>query len=77
MSVNDDKGYFAKGYFPNWSEEVLVIEKVKNTVLWPYFFMLLTNKKLLEHSAKKELQETNQKEFRIEKVIKRKGNKLR
>ena len=32
-------------------------------------------KKLLEHFMKK-LQKANQQEFRIEKVIKRKGNKL-
>ena len=33
-------------------------------------------KKLLEIFTKKELQETNLKEFRIEKVIKRKNDKL-
>ena len=33
-------------------------------------------KKLLEHFMKKELQKTNQQEFRIEKVIKKKGDKL-
>ena len=27
-----------KGYVPNWSEEDFVIKKVKNTVLWTYFF---------------------------------------
>ena len=27
---------FAKGYVLNWSEEVSVIKKVKNTVLWTY-----------------------------------------
>ena len=27
---------FAKGYVPNWSEEVFVIKKVKNTVPWAY-----------------------------------------
>ena len=27
---------FAKGYVPNWSEEVFVIKKVKNTVSWTY-----------------------------------------
>ena len=27
---------FAKGYMPNWSEEVFVIKKVKNTVPWTY-----------------------------------------
>ena len=30
----------------------------------------------LEHLKKKELQKTNQIEFRIEKVLKKKGNKL-
>ena len=38
--------------------------------------MILTGKKLLEHSTKKNCKKTNQKEFRIEKVIKRKGDKL-
>ena len=28
------KKKFAKGYVPNWSEEVFLIKKVKNTVLW-------------------------------------------
>ena len=30
------KSIFAKGYLPNWSEEVIVIKKVKNTVPWTY-----------------------------------------
>ena len=38
--------------------------------------MILMVKKLLKHFIKKELQKTNQKEFRIKKVIKRKGDKL-
>ena len=28
---------FAKCYTPNWSEEVFVIKKVKNTVPWKCF----------------------------------------
>ena len=28
------KNIFAKDYIPNWSEEILVIGKVKNTVPW-------------------------------------------
>ena len=38
--------------------------------------MILMDKKLLELFTKKELQKTNQKEFRTEKIIKRKRNKL-
>ena len=30
------KNICAKGYTPNWSEEVFVIKKVKNTVPWTY-----------------------------------------
>ena len=30
------KNIFAKGYSPNWSEEVFLIKKVKTTVPWTY-----------------------------------------
>ena len=32
VKVSKYKNIFAKGYTPNWSEEVFVIKKVKNTV---------------------------------------------
>ena len=32
--VTTYKNIFAKGYVPNWSEEVFAITKVKKTVLW-------------------------------------------
>ena len=32
---------FGKGYVPNWSEEVFEIKKVKNTVLWTFFFLII------------------------------------
>ena len=38
--------------------------------------MILTEKKLLKLFMEKNKKKTNQKEFKIEKVIKRKGNKL-
>ena len=28
--------FFSKGYVPNWSEEVFVIKRIKNTVPWKY-----------------------------------------
>ena len=34
--ISKYKNIFAKGYTPNWSEEVFVIKKVKNTVPWTY-----------------------------------------
>ena len=30
------KNIFAKGYTPNWSEEIFMIKKVKYTVPWTY-----------------------------------------
>ena len=38
--------------------------------------VILTVKKLLEHFTKQELQKTNQTEFRVEEVIKRKDDKV-
>ena len=64
------------GYVPNWSEEVLVIKNVRNTVGWTYVISIVKAKKLFEHFTKKNCKKkTNQKEFRVEKVIKWKGNK--
>ena len=32
--ISKYKNIFAKAYIPNWSEDVFVIKKVKNTVWW-------------------------------------------
>ena len=61
---------------PNWSEEVFVIKKVKNTIPWTYVINDLNGEKITGTFYEKELQRTNQEEFRIEKVIRRKGDKL-
>ena len=36
VRISKYKNIFANGYTPNWSEEVFVISKIKNTVPWPY-----------------------------------------
>ena len=28
--------FFFKGYNPNWSEEIFIVSKIKNTVPWTY-----------------------------------------
>ena len=60
----------------NWSEEVFVIKKSKNNVLWAYIISDLKREEIVGTFYKKELQKTNQKEARVEKVIKKKGNKV-
>ena len=74
--ISKYKNIFAKGYTPNWSEEVFVINKIKNTVPWTYVINNLNGEEITGSFYEKELQKTNQKEFRIEKVLKRKGDKL-
>ena len=76
VSISKYKNIFAKGYNPNWSEEIFFIKKIKNTVPWTYVISDLNGEEILGSFHEKELQKTNQKEFRIEKVIKRKENKL-
>ena len=70
------KNIFAKGYTPNWSEEVFVIKEVKNTAPYTYIINNLNGEQIIGTFYENELQKTHQEEFRIEKVIKKKGNKL-
>ena len=76
VRISKYKNIFAKGYMPNWSEEVFVIKKIKNTVPWTYVINDLNSEEIIGTFYEKELQKTNQEEFRIEKVIRRKGDKL-
>ena len=74
--ISKYKNIFAKGYTPNWSEEVFVVSKIKNTVPWTYIINDLNGEEINGTFYEKELQKTNQKEFRIEKVIRRRCDKL-
>ena len=74
--ISKYKNIFAKGYTANWSEEVFVIKKVKNTVPGTYVINDLNGEVIMGTFYEKELQKTSQEEFRIGKVIKRKGDKI-
>ena len=76
VRISKYKNIFAKGYTSNCSEEIFVIKKVKNTVPWTYVINDLNGEKIIGTFYEKELQKTNQQEFRIEKVIKEKGDKI-
>ena len=69
VRISKYKSIFAKGYMPNWSEEVFLIKKVKNTVPWTYVINDLNGEEITGTFHEKELQKTNQEEFRIEEVI--------
>ena len=61
---------------PNWSEEIFVVSKIKNAVPWTYVINDLNSEEIIETFYENELQKVNQQEFRIKKVIKKKGYKL-
>ena len=76
VRISKYKNTFARGYTPNWSEEGFVISKIKNTVPWTYVINDLNREEIIGTFYEKELQKNNQKEFRIDKVRKKKGDKL-
>ena len=74
VRISKYKNIFSNGYLPNWSEEIF--NKIQNTVPWTYLINDLNDKEIKGSFCEKELQKTDQNEFRIEKIIKKKGNKL-
>ena len=75
IRISKYKNIFSKGNVPNWSEKVF-ITKVKNTVSWTSVINDLNVEGIVGRFKEKEKKKKNQKEFRIEKVIKRNGDKL-
>ena len=52
---------FAKGYTQNWSEEVFVVSKIKNTVLWAYVINDLNGEEIIGTFYEKGLQKNKNK----------------
>ena len=57
-------------------QEVFLISKIKNTVPWTYVINDMNGEEITGSFYEKELQKTSQEKLRIEKVLKRKGDKL-
>ena len=66
---------FDKGYTPNWTEEVFVVDKVIPTKPTTYYIVDLLGEKVEGSFYEKELQKAKQQTFRIEKVIRRDNKK--
>ena len=62
------KKVLQKGYTPNWSEEVVEIKKVNNTVSLTYVIIDVSSEEIGRTFYRKEFQK-NQKKFRVEKAI--------
>ena len=57
-------------------KKFLLLAKIKITVPWTYVINDLNGEEITGTFYEKELQKTNRKGLRIEKIIKRKGDKL-
>ena len=53
-----------------------MIKEIKNTVPWTYVIIDLNGEEIIRRFYEKELQKIDQQEFRIQKVINRKSDKL-
>ena len=61
VRISKYKNVFAKGYVPNWSEEVFIVNEMKNTVPCTYAISELNGENVIGTFYEKELQKTNQK----------------
>ena len=66
VRISKYKNVFAKGFMQNWSEEVFVVIKVKNTVPWAYVISDLNGEPIAELLYEKELQKKKKKLKRIQ-----------
>ena len=77
VRISKYKNIFAKAYTPNCSEEVFVIKKkIRNTVPWTYVIDNFNGEEITGTFYEKEFRKIDKQEFRIEKVIKKKRDKL-
>ena len=58
VRISKLKNVFAKGYTPNWSKEIFVVSKVKNTLPWTYELKGLNGEEIIGSFYDRELQKT-------------------
>ena len=58
VRISKFKNIFAKGYTPNWSKKIFIINKINNTVPYTYNIKDLKSEKIIGSFYDKELQKT-------------------
>ena len=56
VRISKYKNFFAKGYMPNWPEEVFISSKIKNTVTWTYVINDLNSEEITGTFYEKQLE---------------------
>jgi len=72
VRVSRTKSVFEKGFLPNWSEELYIIDKVQKTMPITYKLKDLLGEELEGSFYEQELQKASQEVYRVEKVIRKK-----
>ena len=72
VRISKYKNIFTKGYMPNWSEEIFIIKKIKNTVPWTYFINDLNGEEVIGTFYENVLQDTKQKRIQNRKITQEK-----
>ena len=62
VRISKYKNIFAKGYTPNWSEEIYVIKAIKNAVPWAYVINDLNCEEIIGTFYEEELQKIDEQE---------------
>ena len=75
VRITKKKTTFEKGYTPRWTEEVFTISKIQYSDPITYKVKDYNDEEIQGIFYERELQKTNQKVYRIEKIMRKRGNK--
>jgi hypothetical protein len=75
VRITKKKGLFEKGFTPRWSEEVFIVSQIQYTDPTTYKITDNNGEEIEGTFYQQELQKTSQEIFRIEKIIRKRGNK--
>jgi len=75
VQITKKKTMFEKSYTPRWTEEVFTVSKIQYTDPPTYKIKDYNNDEIQGTFYDQELQKTNQEVYRIEKVIRKRGDK--
>ena len=75
VRITRKKGTFEKGYTPRWTEELFTVSRVQYTDPPTYKITDYNGEEIQGTFYEQELQHTAQEIFRIEKVIRKRGNR--
>ena len=75
VRITKKQNLFDKGYTQRWTEEVFKVSKIQLTIPVTYKITDYNGEKIQGSFYEQELQKTSQSTFRIEKVLKRQGDK--